>query len=110
MSPVKVLFQVIQCLHHMSILQDGKRTKAFPHKVNELNRFIRPAVPNPQIVDKIQAVNSAWASNMVQALLTHYQDQLKTLKSCIPKYSFSQNEWSSIKSKSLQWGKKKFWS
>ena len=107
-SPVKLLFQIIQVLHHLSMSQDGKKTKAFSRKIKELNRFIRPALPHPQVIQQIQEVNNAWAINIAKTLSTHYQDQLNTLKSLIPNYNFSESEWSSIKSKSIQWAKRNF--
>lgn len=80
-SPVKILFQMVQCLHHLSLLRAGagNALKAFDRKVQELNRFIRPAMPNKYMAKKIETVNKGWATQMTQTLITHYEAELDFL-------------------------------
>lgn len=90
-SPAKLLYQLIQCLHHISLLTDadGKAVKAFSKKAEELDRFIRPAVLNSGIKEKISEVNKAWVTSVTQALLTHYQTQVDFLTGCVKPFNLS---------------------
>ena len=44
-SPVKIMFQILQCLHHLVMLQDDAKTagprQAFFQKAKELDRSLR---------------------------------------------------------------------
>ena len=66
-SPVKIMFQILQCLHHLVMLQDDANTagprhsQAFFQKAKELDRFVGPAMPTPGLADKIKSINLAWA-------------------------------------------------
>lgn len=79
---VKTLFGILQCLHHGSIQKNqvsGQFGKAFHLKINELNRFVKPACTNPLVQQAIQNVNLRWASEIYKALARHYADSLKKL-------------------------------
>ena len=52
----KLLFQLLQMIHHISIMRtqaEGSRVNAFLHKIGELDRFIRPARPNSDVIKRI---------------------------------------------------------
>ena len=108
-SPVKLLFQVIQCLHHVANVTNqtnGNPSKAFKHKVQELNHFIRPALPNQTIKTKINQVNNDWATQVAQTLKTHYVAQLDYLKNTFKLYQISANDWVSHKNQALNWARR----
>ena len=80
---VKTLFGLLQCLHHGSIQKNqvtGQFGKAFHLKINELNRFVKPARTNPSVQQAIQNVNLRWASEIGKTLARHYADSLTKLK------------------------------
>jgi ribA/ribD-fused uncharacterized protein len=108
-SPVKLLFQVIQCLHHVANVTNqtnGNPSKAFKHKVQELNHFIRPALPNQAIKSKINQVNNDWSTQVAQTLKTHYVAQLEYLKNAFKLYQISANDWVSHKNQALNWARR----
>jgi ribA/ribD-fused uncharacterized protein len=89
LSYIKLLYKLIQCLHHITIIntqQQGSFTKAFALKLRSLNDFVKPANSGPQIRLKIQQINRAWVDNTTNLLADHYthsifdlQNQIKAL-------------------------------
>ena len=77
-SPAKLVYGLLQCLHHLSLLSDGvgAAARAFNRKARELDRFVRPALPGQKVRDAIQSVNNAWVAQTTQTLVTHYKDEL----------------------------------
>ncbi|KAK6174074.1 hypothetical protein SNE40_017419 [Patella caerulea] len=70
----RAFYQYIQCLHHLANLAEP--STCFKKKENELNRFIRPARSNPEIVNKIHEINAEWSAKIRYELRQHYQEQL----------------------------------
>ena len=57
---IKLLYKLIQCLHHITIIQqqqNGSFTKAFAQKLRSLNDFVKPANSGPQFRTKIEEIN-----------------------------------------------------
>lgn len=80
---VKTLFGILQCLHHTFLLKtqsDGQFGKAFRLKVNELDRFVKPACSNQEVKQAVQNVNKRWAVEISKALSKHYTDNLSKFK------------------------------
>ncbi|KAK6177822.1 hypothetical protein SNE40_015854 [Patella caerulea] len=69
----RAFYQFIQCLHHLSNLEEP--STCFSKKEKELNRFIRPARSNETISEKIKDVNAAWANTMRHELCKHYEEE-----------------------------------
>lgn len=111
-SPVKIIFQVIQCLHHLSLLSDqgaaGSSRQAFSRKVKELNSFIRPAIPNSDVIQSIQQVNRTWATSVVQVLVNHYRTQLDFLRGSLSGWKMSSADRVLYRNKALQWARQNF--
>ena len=83
---IKLLYKLIQCLHHITIIQqqqNGSFTKAFAQKLRSLNEFVKPANSGPQIRTKIEEINRAWVINMTNLLAEHYQQSISDLKNQI---------------------------
>jgi hypothetical protein len=89
LSYIKLLYKLIQCLHHITIIntqQQGSFTKAFALKLRSLNDFVKPANSGPQIRLKIHQINRAWVDNTTNLLADQYthsifdlQNQIKAL-------------------------------
>ena len=112
-SPVKTLYQILQCLHHLSLLvseQEGAgcSSKAFRKKVIELDRFIRPAIPNSAIFEAVKEANRAWATSVTQALIAHYRAQLDFLKGSLKAWKISYADRALYRNKALQWARWNF--
>ena len=108
-SHVKLLFQMIQVLHHLSNASrqlNDQPSKAFSKKVQELDRFIRPAMPNQGIKSKINQVNNDWAKQVAQSLKTHYETQLDFLKTTFRSFNISANDWVSNKNHAIIWARR----
>lgn len=104
-SPTKLLFQLLQCLHHLSLLSNttGSAVRSFQSKAHELNRFIKPAMPNHYVSKAISAVNNAWVKNMTQALLTHYQYQIDFIQGALKTSSISGQDMFFMTQKAKEW-------
>ena len=89
----KLLYGILQALHHLYILETekgkGRSSPAFSRKLNDLDRFVKPAQKNDGIIDKIKRINRLWLSNVTDSLASHYSecisakfDILKTHEPC----------------------------
>ncbi len=82
----KLLFQVIQCIHHLYQLhQPGSNTatrlpKAFLKKQDEWNRFIRPAqASKTQFQKQYSGFVTEFLNSTVAGLVSHYEECLDQL-------------------------------
>ena len=88
-TTVKLLYRIIQVLHHLSVMtvqQKGKLTKGFDSKFRELNRFLKPACPSDKLAADISAANMGWIKSVTGVLISHYEGAVakfsEQLKSC----------------------------
>ena len=111
-SPVKIMFQILQCLHHLVMLQDDANTagphQAFFQKAKELDRFVRPAMPTRDLADKIKSINLAWAFEIRSTLVTHYRTQLDFLSGSLKAWNLSATDCAQAKLKAKEWAKRNF--
>ena len=110
-SLVRLFFGLLQCIHHTIILQhqiEGNLTKAFKSKINHLNQFIRPALPDPQIKSKILNTNKTWVNQITQVLLDHYKDRLSGIKTTILSQNLLASDISLATNQAINRGKKSF--
>ena len=109
-SPIKLMFQLLQCLHHLQNLIDGEglAARAFRRKADELNRFVRPAIPTPQIMTKVRNMNEAWVGELTEALRLHYQTQIDFVSGSLKAWNLSENDRSQCKSRAIDWAKRQF--
>ena len=109
-SPVKLMFRLLQCLHHLAMLADdeGIAVKAFTRKAHELDRFIRPAIPNASIFKKIQTINEAWVGEVTLALREHYQTQIDFLSGSLKAWNLSNSDYFQTKTKALEWARRHY--
>ena len=87
-SPVKILFGLYQCLHHLSILTSGAGTgkrQIFSRKVEELDRFFVPAMSawNPTFLKNCHATNERWRQQQISNLREHYEYCTQVLEGSI---------------------------
>ena len=105
-SPVKIMFQILQCLHHLVMLQDDANTagprQAFFQKAKELDRFVRPAMPTRDLADKIKSINLAWAFEIRSTLVTHYRTQLDFLSGSLNAWNLSATDCAQAKLKAKE--------
>ena len=106
-SPVKIMFQILQCLHHLVMIQDDANTavprQAFFQKAKELDRVVRPAMPTPDLADKIKSINLAWAFEIRSTLVTHYRKQLDFLSGSLKAWNLSATDCVHAKLKAKEW-------
>ena len=110
-SPVKIMFQILQCLHHLVMLQDDAGpadSSAFDQKAKELGRFVRPAMPTSDLSDKIKSINLAWAFEIRSTLMTHYRTQLDFLSGSLKAWNLSATDCAQAKIKAKDWAKRNF--
>ena len=110
-SPIKTLFGLYQCLHHLSILTGNAGTgksKPFSKKADELDRFFRPALSDPTIRKQIHDSNLEWAQNQTKNLVDHYTWQSEALKGCISAWNLTTSEMNSNLTKARDWVKRHF--
>ena len=84
---VKLLYGVLQCIHHIGILEENLVNSSLPKglekKVKELNSFIKPTCSNLDITFDLKLTNQNWATQTMNVLIKHYANCLKNLKSKI---------------------------
>ena len=109
-SSTKLLFQLIQCLHHLLVLNTGSggATRAFGRKARELDGFIRPAMPTQSAYKLVREVNDVWVKNMTQALITHYQSQMDFLQSALKASKLSKTDLAFATNKAKEWAIRNF--
>lgn len=109
-SPTKLLFQMLQCLHHLCILTstNSGAVRSFERKARELDRFLKPAMPNLSVMRSISDVNNGWVKNMTQALITHYRDQFDFLQGALVACKISQTDMASMSKKAKEWAYRNF--
>ena len=92
---VKTLFGILQCLHHASNQRSQREghsgSRAFSSKIDELNRFVKPASTNPIVQQAIKNINNRWASEICKALALHYRDTLLKLKETVVRMLLEHN-------------------
>ncbi|KAK6167400.1 hypothetical protein SNE40_021436 [Patella caerulea] len=106
---VKASFQVIQCLHHLTIMEgqeNGTPTRSFTWKIQDLNKFVKIAMKTLVIVTTIETMNLKWAKDVASSLSSHYlamlAEKLKYLKS----RHFAKGVVQEYSSHALVWAKK----
>lgn len=87
-SPVKYLFGLYQCLHHLSILTGGTsngKKPLFSQKVEELDRFFVPAMSawNSLFRKNCHDINENWRKKQIANLVEHYEYCVEALKGSI---------------------------
>ena len=110
-SIIKLFFQILQCLHHLSICKaqsGGLVTKAFKSKLKELNRFMRPAQETTPLREDILAVNQNWMKDMTGVLQAHYSSRISELLDQIKASKLNLESFDQTISSALQWARRNF--
>lgn len=112
-SPVKLLFGLYQCLHHLSILTGDANTDkrpVFSRKVEELDRFFIPAMPtlNPLFQKQCHATNEKWRQEQMGNLTEHYQWCIETLKGSISACRLTQSDLKTYLAQARKWAQQHF--
>ena len=83
----KLLFQILQCFHHLGLLRCGNTQKpdlpkAFAKKQAELIRFVRPAQQfGSKFRDHYSDLVTTFLTTSVDYLIQHYLDRINSLNS-----------------------------
>ena len=108
----KLLFQVLQCLHHLTnIRPNGKGTmaKAFLKKQQEMDSFVRPAQElGSAFRPFFKKLTSNYFDATLDALVNHYQTRIETLRAEIQNMGASTSDFETSRQISLKWGRKNF--
>lgn len=83
LDPVKAYFKLLQCIHHLEILNKCLADNTCPigmkRKVDKLASFIKPASPDFLITAMIAAHTKSWMMDNVMALRNNNSDLSETL-------------------------------
>ena len=112
-SPVKLLFGLYQCLHHLSFLTGDANTgkgRIFRRKIEELDRFFIPALPtwNPLFGKKCHETNEKWRQEQIGNLTEHYQWCIEALKGSISAYNLTRSALLNHLNQAKKWAKQHF--
>ena len=110
---VKLLFGLYQCLHHLSFLNGeagNDKRRPFDRKVEELDRFIIPALPtlNTKFKKDCHATNERWRDEQIANLKDHYTWSIDVLKGSISAHFLSHSELFEHLKAARQWAKRNF--
>ena len=107
----KLLFQLLQMIHHIPIMRtqaEGSPVNAFLHNIAELERFIRPARPNSDVIKRIQTLNRSWAKQVGVIVHNHYLTNLNSIISTLKTTRASNDEMSRARYTALSWARDNF--
>ena len=82
---VKLLFQILQCVHHLANIGDpskeGIKAKAFRKKQKELDNFVRPAQEgfHSDFRKHFQKLTNHYLLSTLESLRTHYLARMQLL-------------------------------
>lgn len=112
-TSTKLLFQILQCVHHLTNLSDsreGIKAKAFQKKQKELDKFVRPAQehPNSEFRGAFRQLTSQYISGTLALLRTHYLASMKVLCIKIQNLGISHSDLQTSSKIALRWGRKNF--
>ena len=112
-SPVKYLFGLYQCLHHLSILTGGTgsgKRPIFSQKVEELTRFFVPAMSawNPLFRKKCHEINESWRQQQIQNLKEHYEFCIEALKGSISASHLTPSDRLRFSNQARNWAKQTY--
>ena len=112
-SPVKLLFGLYQCLHHLSFLTGNANPDSrqpFSRKVEELDRFFIPALPtwNSLFKKRCHETNEKWRQEQIGNLTEHYQWCIEALTGSISAYRLTRSELLNNLNQAKKWAKQHF--
>ena len=112
-SPVKLLFGLYQCQHHLSFLTgdaENHRRKPFEGMVQKLDHYFLPALPNwnQNYRTKCHETNERWRQEQIGNLTEHYQWCVEALKGSISAYHLTSSELISNLNQAKKWAKQHF--
>ena len=104
----KLLFHVLQCLHHLNTLLTNDRV--FHGKRQQLLRFMIPAQDSSNSVfqQEYQRLVTLFLGDSITALMNHYKRQLDLHWQTIAGLKFSFHERETSKEIALRWGGRNF--
>lgn len=110
---VKLYYQIIQCFHHIATLRRHLDAETLPdglsRKVEELNGFCKPAIPNDDIYFAIWNVNFEWAKSTIKAMLNHYNEQLGSIRTeVVLTQAMPHLDLGRAKSNAIRWAKNNY--
>lgn len=112
LSPVliKILFQILQCLHHCHNVdpQTGRQQRAFLRKEAELVRFIKPAQETAQFRDNYRSLVKSFFENCLGTLNAHYKSRIEFLKQQLSHAKPSEMEMERASEVAMRWARKNF--
>lgn len=106
----KVLFQILQCLHHIQGTRSSDLPKAFKQKQRDLDRFMKPAqeLDGSTFRATYRNLISSFFRDTVSTLKDHYTGRLETLKGKILESGYRTQDLQTAVPIALRWGKKNF--
>ena len=112
-SPVKLLFGLYQCLHHLSFLNsDGRseRSRPFSQKVDKLDRFFIPALPtmNSDFKKRCHETNEKWRQDQMKNLTDHYNWCTDALLGSISACLLTKSDMMNYLNQTRKWAKQHF--
>ena len=118
-TPIKLLFGLYQCLHHLAFATGNGNTVSkprrprrlpFSHKVDELDRLITPAMPHIDsgFHKKCHEINIKWQEAHIKNIINHYDYCKNELMGNIASWGLPTSDWNQYLSKARQWANKHF--
>jgi len=111
MSHLTLLYKLIQCLHHLSLMrfqESGRVSKAFTLKLSHLNDFIKPANCTAKIRYHVDQVNKAWVIGITKVLVYHYEASVSSFINTINDLQLRPCEMEELVSKTVEKALKRF--
>ena len=103
---VKLLYGVLQCIHHIAFLEENLANSSLP-KAPE--KKVNPARSNLDITFDLNLTNQNWANQTMDVLVKHYANCLKLLKSKNISAMSSKNlDFDRAQMTAIKWGRKKY--
>ena len=113
LSPSKILFQILQAIHHLSILRgsDGSTNdNVYMNKVTELDRWqkVASSVDNPGFTKQMHEINLKYRNSVIEANIAHYEYIIQFKLGCLSALNLTKLVMIQSLETAQNWGKKAF--
>lgn len=109
---IKLFFQILQALHHISSLKiqknGDKPTKGFERHILQMEKFLRPAQPNTQLFENLNKTHMTWAQNVASVMTDHYTAKISEIQGRISAHSLSALNIKQFSKSGIEWARQKY--
>ena len=105
-ATVKILYRLLQAIHHSAMLCCNELPPALKHKSEELQRFWKPAGISNEFKVSIQDITALYLGNAVKCLKDHYSRMIEDSIVKLTNHPLNREEFNKATAIAASWGRK----